>query len=164
MLFAIWELQSENRRGITREEIALRLGKKEGRISGILHSIRPVLEHYLVETAHPRPGKEGEPGHPLTHYHLNHAECVTIPETAFVLLALVGFPPEKAMRINRNEFVKYLVDNGKIKELESVIQKRLDWCIEKRYLYASDDHKFIWPRERIDFERGYLKLLARHAT
>jgi hypothetical protein len=164
VLFAIWELQSENGKGVTRSEIALKLGKKAGRISGIIHSIRPVLEKYLVETAHPRPGKEGEPGHPVTHYHLNHAECVTIPETAFALLALSNFPREKAMRINRDEFVKYLVHDRKIKEPESVIQKRLDWCVEKMYLYASDDRKFIWPHERIDFERGYLEFLARHAT
>ena len=164
LLFAVWELQSEKGKGVTREDIALKLGKTEVRISGIIHSIRPVLENYFVETAHPRPGKEGERGHPLTHYHLNHAECVTIPETAFILLALSDFPREKAMRINRDEFVKYLLDNRKIKELEDVIQKRLDWCIEKMYLYSSDDRRFIWPRARIDCERGYLELLARHAT
>lgn len=165
MLFAIWELQSEKGRGVTREEVALRLEKTVSRVSGIIHKIRPVLEYYLIETAHPRPGREGEPGHPLTHYHLNHAECVTMPETAFALLALSDFPRgEKAMRINRDEFVKYLVDDRKIKEPESVIQRRLDWCIEKQYLYAGDDRKSIWPHERVDFERGYLELLARHAT
>jgi hypothetical protein len=164
LLFAVWELQSKKGKGVTRRDIALRLGKTEVRVSGIIHTIRPVLENYLVETSHPRPGKEGERGHPLTHYHLNHAECVTIPETAFVLLASSDFPPEKAMRINREEFVNFLVNNQKIKEPEAVIQRRLDWCIEKMYLYSSDDRKFIWPHRRIDCERGYLELLARHAT
>jgi hypothetical protein len=115
-------------------------------------------------TTHSRPGAEGERGHPLNYYHLNHAEFVTMPETAFALVSLESFRQEKKFRINRNEFVKDLVESGRIKEPEVFLRRRIAWAIEKSYLYASEDGSFIWPHERIDCEREYLKLLARQVT
>jgi hypothetical protein len=150
--------------GVTRKEIAARLGKTENSVSGIIHRIQSVSASYLLAIPHPPPGKEGERGHPLNYYHLNHAEFVTIPETARILLESVDFPSEKKLRINRNEFVKYLVENGKIKEPENFIRKRIAWAIEKSYLYGSEDGDFVWPHERIDCEREYLEFVARHAT
>lgn len=93
--------------GVTRKEIAAKLGKTENRVSGIIHSIQSVSSSYLRVIPHPPPGREGERGHPLNYYHLNHEELATIPETARILLESVDFPSEKKLRINRNEFVRY---------------------------------------------------------
>lgn len=87
-----------------------------------------------------------------------------MPETALMLLKLVDFPSEKKLRINRHQFVRHLVQNGIIKESENVLQERVAWAIEKSYLYGSMEGDFIWPHERIDCERAYLELVARHIT
>jgi hypothetical protein len=166
LLYAIWEIQSEfgnYGKGVTRKEMAARLGKTENRVSGIIHSIQSASASYLRAVPHPPPGKEGERGHPLNHYHLNHEEIVTIPETARILLELTEFPSEMKLRINRNEFVKYLMQSGKVKEPEHRIQRRISWAIEKSYLYGSEDGDYIWPHGRIDCEREYLLMVARHA-
>lgn len=167
LLYAIWELQSKTGNqgmGVTRTDIAAKLKKTENRVSGIIYSIQSVSASYLITIPHPRPGKEGERGHPLNYYHLNHKELVTLPETALMLLELVDFPSEKKLRINRHQFVRYLVQNNKVKESEDVLQTRITWAIEKSYLYGSVDGDFIWPHERIDCERAYLKLVARHIS
>jgi hypothetical protein len=167
VLFAIWELQSEpggQGRGVTREEIAEKIRKSANRVSGIIHGIRSVSDSYLKVSTHPRPGREGKKGHPLNHYHLNQTEFVTIPETAIILLELSAFPQEMRLRINRHKFVRDLVRQRKVNEPESFIQRRLTWAIEKSYLYGREGDTFIWPGERIDCEREYLKLVAAKAA
>lgn len=167
LLYAVWELQIEpgrQGRGVTREEIAAKIGKTVTHISGIIHNIQSVSKSYLVVTTHPRPGREGEKGRPLNHYHLNQTEFVTIPETAVMLLELSAFPQERRLRINRQKFVRDLVRKRKVKEPESFIQRRITWAIEKLYLYGGEDDKFIWPGERIDCERQYLRLVADNAS
>ena len=168
VLYAIWELEIKLKplgRGATGAEIAKMLHIKENYLSQLLHEIKGMPIEYLRKGTHNQnKGKlSRKKGRPLTTYHPNHDNLITIPETALIFLELLKFPTELRYYVNRDEFVAYLIKTFEFNE--TFIQERIDWAIKVSYIQKRSrkigGNEYIRPLSRIDRERDWLEIVAK---
>lgn len=156
LLFVIWKLQASTPdQMITTTEISKKLNTSEGHIRKIIMDISRLQENLILRRQ--CFDKKRRMGRPRTSYFLNFDSIATLPETALILLELTRFPTEKAFRIRRNDFERYVktIYGLSADYIQGIINK----AINHKYIEETG-YDYIYPGSRIFCEEGYLSLIA----
>lgn len=164
VLEAIWQLEVKlepKARGATTEEIADKIGRKEGYVRQLIYEINQMSEEISkmigipIEYLATYENIEDEgPGRPHNTYLLNHDNLVTEPETALILLELQRTPKVKRYYVARSDFAKYLADE--LGFTDGSTNMRIDLAIGNAYINSDQETGFLRPSPRIRCEKRWL--------
>ena len=173
VLMAIWEITGRNDSDnpATHEAIEsfLRLRKKSGiRVSAVLADLNSLPNQKCIESFKifktDEASGSAKQGQPQIAYCF-HAEMVTLPKTASILLDLMNFKPSETYLIDQNMFVDHIYQkNGWEKDF---IESRIEAATQAGYVVSSkisSNNNALWGSVRIQRERAYLVLLSNART
>ena len=169
VLIAIWEITGINDADRlathkTIEEFLKQRKKNSVRVSAVLTYLSSLpnqqcIESFKVFQTDKKKGtaKQGQP--PIAYCF--HAEMVTLPQTASILLELMDFKPSQTYLIYKDEFVKYISE--KYGWPRDFIENRIDAASQAGYVVTSKisaERDSLWGSVRIQREWEYLLLLS----
>jgi hypothetical protein len=170
VIMAIWEITGKNNSEIlaTRKSIENLLKQKAKsniRVSSILTDLNALPSQKCIESfkafktdREKGTAKQGQP--PIAYCF--HAEMVTLPQTASILLELMNFSPSETYLIYQDTFVEYIYK--KYGWEMDFIENRIDAATQAGYIITSkitSNRNSLWGSVRIQREWEYLLLLSK---
>lgn len=170
VLMVIWEITGKNDAKIlatrkTIENLLKQKGKNNIRVYSTLADLNTLPSQKCVESfkafetdREKGTAKQGQP--PIAYCF--HAEMVTLPQTASILLELMNFSPSETYLIYQDTFIDYICE--KYKWERDFIENRIDAATQAGYIITSkitSDKKSLWGSVRIQREWEFLLLLSK---
>lgn len=165
LLYCLAKLEHQ-RELVTREKLANMLGITLENVSNLITQLKSARPNCLY--SHPQTVEESfeqvtaqqrEPGRPVTVYHLDVRQIITLPKTARIALDAFELSREPDV-LTKTKFINRMVDRYAFSK--AFITERLEFCLNNFYLTIMADTKVLYPAPsgRIINEQNYLNLLA----